>query len=111
MIRVEINVLTNNIVLPFQNLRENYFLDFIELNKLFTSKSLAEHGLGFLINVYDVVDLDDPTKNKLIKKIVFDTGGTNLTFLHNLDIRGYPLYDVDCIVLSHWHYDHTGGVI
>ncbi|MHA1458655.1 MAG: MBL fold metallo-hydrolase [Promethearchaeota archaeon] len=110
MIRVEINVLTNNIVLPFQNIRENYFLDFIELNKLFASNSLAEHGLGFLINVYDVTDSDDPTKDKLIKKIVFDTGGTNLTFLHNLDIRGYPLYDVDCIVLSHWHYDHTGGL-
>ncbi len=110
MIRVELNLLTNNIVIPFQHLRENRFLDFIELNKLFASKSLAEHGLGFLINVYDVVDLDDATKDKLIKKIVFDTGGTNLTFLHNLDIRGYPLYDVDCIVLSHWHYDHTGGL-
>jgi len=110
MIRVEINLLTNNIVLPFQHLRENRFLDFIELNKLFASKSLAEHGLGFLINVYDAVDLDNPIKDKLINKIVFDTGGTNLTFLHNLDIRGYPLYDVDYIVLSHWHYDHTGGL-
>ena len=49
MIRVEINVLTNNTILPFQNLREDHFLDFIELNKLFASKSLAEHGLGYLI--------------------------------------------------------------
>ena len=110
MIRVEIIILTNNIVLPFQNIRENHFLGFLELNKLFASKSLAEHGLGFLINVYDVTDSDKPTNDKLIKKIVFDTGGTNLTFLHNLDIRGYPLYDVDYIVLSHWHYDHTGGL-
>ena len=110
MIRVEIKILTNNIVLPFQNLRENHFLDFLELNKLFASKSLAEHGLGFLINVYDVVDLDRPNNYKLIKKIVFDTGGTNLTYLHNIDVRGYPLYNVDCIVLSHWHYDHSGGL-
>ena len=111
MIRVKINLLTNNFVLPFQNIRENHFLDFIELNKLFASKSLAEHGLGFLINVYDVIDSDNPNKDRLLKKIVFDSGGTNLTYLHNLDIRGYPLYDVDYIVLSHWHYDHTGGLI
>jgi len=110
MIRVEINLLTNNIVLPFQNLRESHFLDFIELNKLFASKSLAEHGLGFLINVYDGIDSDKLNNDNLIKKIVFDTGGTNLTYLHNLDIRGYPLYDVDYILLSHWHYDHTGGL-
>ena len=110
MIRVEIELLTNNIVLPFQNLRENPEIDFLELNKLFASKSLAEHGLGFLINVYEVVDLDHPNNYKLIKKIVFDTGGTNLTYLHNIDVRGYPLYDVDCIVLSHWHYDHSGGL-
>ncbi len=111
MIRVEIYLLTNNFVIPFQNIRENHFLDFIELNKLFATKSLAEHGLGFLINVYSVIDLDNPNNDKLLKKIVFDTGGTNLTYLHNLDIRGYPLYDVDYIVLSHWHYDHTGGLI
>jgi len=110
MIRVEINLLTNNIVLPFQNLRESHFLDFIELNKLFASRSLAEHGLGFLINIYDAIDSDYPNNDKLIKKIVFDTGGTNLTYLHNLDIQGHPLYDVDYIVLSHWHYDHTGGL-
>ena len=111
MSRVEINVLTNNIVLPFQNIRENHFLNFVELNKLFASKSLAEHGLGFLINVYDDLDSDNPDNDKLLKKIVFDTGGSNQTYLHNLDIRGYPLYDVDYIVLSHWHYDHTGGLI
>jgi len=111
MIRVEINVLTNNIVLPFQQLKHDYQLDFVELNKLFATRSLAEHGLGFLINVYEVQDSDNYTNSKLLKKIIFDTGGPNLTFLHNSDLRGYQFYDTDMLILSHWHYDHTGGLL
>ncbi|MFX1393990.1 MAG: MBL fold metallo-hydrolase [Promethearchaeota archaeon] len=110
MIKTEIILLTNNIVLPFQQLKKIYHLDFIELNKLFAQKSLAEHGLGFLINIYDMDDLDYQWGPKLKKKIIFDAGGPNQTYLHNLDIRNYNVYDVDNIILSHWHYDHTGGL-
>ena len=70
MIRVEIILLTNNIVIPFQIIRENHFSDFIELNKSFASKSLAEHGLGFLINAYNVIDSDNPNNNRLLKKSI-----------------------------------------
>ena len=111
MIKIEIILLTNNIILPFQQLKKDYRLDFIELNKLFATGSLAEHGLGFLINIFDVKDPDDPWRDVLLKKLVFDTGSTNLTYLHNFDIRGYSLYDIDYILLSHWHYDHSGGLI
>lgn len=110
MIKTEIIVLSNNIVLPFQRLQKTYGLTFIELNKLFATQSLAEHGLGFLINIYDMDDLDETWGPKLKKKIIFDTGGPNKTYIHNLDIRNYSVYDVDNIVLSHWHYDHTGGL-
>jgi 7,8-dihydropterin-6-yl-methyl-4-(beta-D-ribofuranosyl)aminobenzene 5'-phosphate synthase len=102
--------LTNNCVLPFQNLQKEDDLNFVELNKLFASKSLAEHGLGFLINFYDLEDLDEKWGPKLIKKIIFDTGGEKLTFLHNLDLMGYDLNNVNNIILSHWHHDHTGGL-
>ncbi|GAH88372.1 unnamed protein product, partial [marine sediment metagenome] len=34
-----------------------------------------------------------------------------LTFLHNSDLRGYQFYDTDMLILSHWHYDHTGGLL
>jgi len=111
MIQIEIILLTNNIVLPFQKLKQDYQLGFIELNKLFATQSLAEHGLGFLINVYEVQDSDNFINSKLLKKIIFDTGGPNLTFLHNSDLRGYQFYDTDMIILSHWHYDHSGGLL
>ena len=110
MIKIEIILLTNNVVFPFHNLKYDHGLEFTELNRLYATRSLAEHGLGFLINVYDVYDSQDKENYKLIKKIIFDTGGPNLTFLHNLDVRGYTLYDVDYILLSHWHYDHVGAL-
>jgi len=108
MLKIEIVLLVNNVVLPFQNLKRDFDLDFIELNKLFASKSIAEHGLGFLINIYE--GKEDSDFSKIIKQIIFDTGGSNHTFLHNLDIRGYTLYDTDDLILSHWHYDHIGGL-
>ncbi|MFX1314710.1 MAG: MBL fold metallo-hydrolase [Promethearchaeota archaeon] len=107
MVKIEIVILTNNTVLPFLNLRFDYGLDFIELNKLYVTQSLAEHGIGFLINIYETRN----TKvTRLLKKIIFDTGGPNFTFLHNLDLRKLNLHDVDFIILSHWHYDHIGSL-
>lgn len=110
MQKIEIILLANNKVEPFQKLQQKKNLDFISLNKLFATQSLAEHGLGFLINIYDVEDPNDEWSWDLQQQIIFDTGGSNLTYLHNLNVRGYNLYNVAAIVLSHWHYDHTGGL-
>ncbi|MBY8982920.1 MAG: MBL fold metallo-hydrolase [Candidatus Lokiarchaeota archaeon] len=108
MIECEIVVLTNNIAKPFQDFHKKFRLDFIESNKLLITKSLAEHGLGFLINIYEIED--ESQNRKLIKKVIFDTGGLNLTFLYNLHVMEYQINDIDTIILSHWHYDHTGGL-
>ena len=59
MIKTEIILLSNNLCIPFQRLDRDFGLDFIELNKLFATKSLAEHGLGFLINISDIDKLDN----------------------------------------------------
>jgi len=56
----------------------------------------AEHGLAFLIRAGG-------------RKILFDTGQTDL-LLTNSRKMGLPLEDVESIVLSHGHYDHTGGL-
>jgi 7,8-dihydropterin-6-yl-methyl-4-(beta-D-ribofuranosyl)aminobenzene 5'-phosphate synthase len=56
----------------------------------------SEHGLSVFIN--------HPTY-----KILFDAGYTNV-YLKNAKKLGINLSDVNYIVLSHGHYDHTGGI-
>jgi len=106
MITSEITLLTNNIVIPFQDLN----LDFVQLNKLFATRSLAEHGLGFMINIYDKTDLKNEWSASPLKTIIFDMGSINKTFLHNMTIRGYDPRSIDEILISHWHYDHIGAL-
>ena len=58
---------------------------------------LFEHGLSLLIELNN-------------KKILFDTGKTN-SFLSNAKKLNNDMHNIDYLVLSHAHYDHTGGVI
>ena len=43
------------------------------------------------------------------KKILFDTGYSDV-FISNAAKLGISLKDLDFIVLSHGHNDHTGGI-
>jgi 7,8-dihydropterin-6-yl-methyl-4-(beta-D-ribofuranosyl)aminobenzene 5'-phosphate synthase len=56
----------------------------------------AEHGLSLSIRYHG-------------KHLLFDTGASDL-LLRNARELGISLQDIDAIVLSHGHYDHTGGL-
>src|SRR5690554_1096340 len=57
---------------------------------------LGEHGLAMLLEVGG-------------KKILCDTGA-GLTLVGNARALGVDLDDLDAVLLSHGHYDHTGGL-
>ncbi len=42
--------------------------------------------------------------------ILFDTGGKDGNLMHNFRVAGKDPKDVDMIILSHIHWDHTGGI-
>ncbi len=56
----------------------------------------AEHGFSVLIETGG-------------KSILFDTGQSGV-FWRNAEVLGKNLMDVETVVLSHGHYDHTGGL-
>ncbi len=58
---------------------------------------MGEPGLSFILE----------TKGK---KILFDTGYSD-AFLANAEKMGISLRDLDYVVLSHGHRDHTGGLV
>jgi len=61
-----------------------------------SSRCLGEWGLSFLIETGEA-------------NLLFDTG-RSFTALHNAAIMGKNLAGLSAIVLSHGHYDHTGGL-
>lgn len=60
-------------------------------------KLRGEHGLSLLVETEG-------------KRLLFDTGQSGEILVHNSTEIGLNLNDVDCVVLSHGHYDHTGGL-
>ena len=68
----------------------------VDNTALFDRMFVAEHGFSAYIEADE-------------KKILFDTGYSD-AILKNAAKMGIDLLDLDYIVLSHGHFDHTGGL-
>ncbi len=44
-------------------------------------------------------------------EILFDTGSSGAVLLHNMEVMGVSPRQVRRVVLSHFHWDHTGGLL
>jgi 7,8-dihydropterin-6-yl-methyl-4-(beta-D-ribofuranosyl)aminobenzene 5'-phosphate synthase len=62
---------------------------------------VAEHGLSFLVSV---------TVGDVRSTVLFDTGSTVDGLTHNLRVLEVDPAEVEAIVLSHGHFDHTMGL-
>lgn len=62
---------------------------------------LAQHGFSMLVRV---------SNEGKSSSFLFDTGGSSEAVIVNAERMGLDLSEVECIVLSHGHYDHFGGL-
>lgn len=67
------------------------------------SALLGQWGLSFFLELEDA--------NNRQRKIVFDTGKDKTALLKNIKLLKKDLVDIDCIVLSHGHLDHTATTV
>jgi 7,8-dihydropterin-6-yl-methyl-4-(beta-D-ribofuranosyl)aminobenzene 5'-phosphate synthase len=71
-----------------------------------TKSTRAEHGFSAFCEI-SYVNNDVDTTNKFL----FDTGVTEDGIIYNSDIFGVNFQDIETIILSHGHFDHTSGLI
>lgn len=66
-------------------------------NYVFDPRCQAEWGFSCLIETSEMV-------------ILFDTGGEPEVLRHNIEALDVDVSEIDCIVISHEHWDHIGGI-
>lgn len=72
-------------------------------NSLAMSLLLGQWGLSFLIELIDAKGAK--------RKVIFDTGIAKRALLQNIKNLKVDLSDVECVVLSHGHLDHTATTV
>src|SRR4249919_225823 len=75
-------------------------------NQRIAESPIAEHGFSAILEI-------SYTHDKSIKtnKFLFDTGVSKDGIVHNCDVLGVNLTDIETIILSHGHFDHISGLI
>ena len=63
----------------------------------------GQWGLSFLLELVDA--------RGRRRKVIFDTGNDRAPLMHNIGRLNVDLSDVDCVVLSHGHGDHTVATV
>jgi 7,8-dihydropterin-6-yl-methyl-4-(beta-D-ribofuranosyl)aminobenzene 5'-phosphate synthase len=79
--------------------RERYGQEWVRTH---TQLPIAEHGFSMFIRVFN---------GEKSSCVLFDTGGSSMGMVENAERMGINLREVECIVLSHGHYDHFGGLV
>jgi 7,8-dihydropterin-6-yl-methyl-4-(beta-D-ribofuranosyl)aminobenzene 5'-phosphate synthase len=62
----------------------------------------AEHGFSMFVRVFS---------GDKSSCVLFDTGGSSKGIVENAERMNVSLREVECIILSHGHYDHFGGLV
>ncbi len=86
--------------MEISKLRIHVVVDNLAVNP---GKILGEWGLALLVEI----EYEDGTT----KYVLYDTGQSGTALLNNVEQMRLPLEKVSHIVLSHGHYDHTGGLV
>jgi 7,8-dihydropterin-6-yl-methyl-4-(beta-D-ribofuranosyl)aminobenzene 5'-phosphate synthase len=69
---------------------------------LYESPCLGQHGLSLLL---------EGRGGETTRTILVDVGQNSQALLHNMRIMNIWPADIDAIVLTHCHYDHTQGIV
>jgi 7,8-dihydropterin-6-yl-methyl-4-(beta-D-ribofuranosyl)aminobenzene 5'-phosphate synthase len=72
-------------------------------DNLVLTKCLGQWGLSFLLEFVD-------TRGNS-RKVVFDTGIEKKALIYNIKKLELDMSDVDCVVISHGHLDHTATTV
>ncbi|MCS7108414.1 MAG: MBL fold metallo-hydrolase [Sulfolobales archaeon] len=65
------------------------------------TRLLSSHGLSVFMKIYSDTN---------VESILFDVGPSNQIMKHNSTALNIDLSNIKSVVLSHRHYDHTGGL-